>query len=131
MSRTRNFAEVIRSKLAADPKLAEAVAVEALNTDVAMKVYEARTTARLTQKQLAERVGTRQSVISRIEDADYDGHSLNLLQRIARALGLKLRVEFLSPATRKRPLTLSPQPAAARAGRSRRPDRRTAGASRR
>jgi transcriptional regulator with XRE-family HTH domain len=94
MGRTRNFADVIRAKMAADPALAEAVEEESFNADVAMKVYELRTEAELTQKQLAELIDTQQSVISRIEDADYDGHSLGLLRRIARALGRKLRVEF-------------------------------------
>jgi ribosome-binding protein aMBF1 (putative translation factor) len=94
MGRTKNFADVIRAKLAANPDLAEAVEDESSNAHIAMQVYEARTAAGLTQKQLAERVGTQQSVISRIEDADYDGHSLSLLKRIARALGKKLLVEF-------------------------------------
>jgi transcriptional regulator with XRE-family HTH domain len=94
MARTRDFADVIRARLAAEPELAAAVAKEAFNAEIARKIYELRTAAGLTQKQLAERVGTRQSVISRLEDADYDGHSLALLKRIADAVGKKLRVEF-------------------------------------
>ncbi len=94
MGRTKNFADVIRTKLAADPDLAAAVEREAFNADIAMKVYELRTEAKLTQRQLAERVGTTQSVISRLEDADYEGHSLALLKRIAEAVGKGLRVEF-------------------------------------
>jgi transcriptional regulator with XRE-family HTH domain len=97
MARTRDFAEVIRGKLAADPDLAAVVEDESFSADIAMKVYEARMAARLTQKQLAIRVGTHQSVISRLEDADYDGHSLSLLKKIASALGKKLRVEFYAP----------------------------------
>lgn len=49
-----------------------------------------RTEAGLTQSQLAELVGTTQSVISRLEDSDYDGHSLSMLHRIADALEKKL-----------------------------------------
>ncbi|HLN33487.1 MAG TPA: helix-turn-helix transcriptional regulator [Gemmataceae bacterium] len=94
MAETRNFGDIIRDELAADPRPAEEVAIEEFNADLAMKVYEARTAAGLTQKQLAHLVGTQQSVISRIESADYYGRSLTLLQRIARALNLKLRVEF-------------------------------------
>jgi predicted transcriptional regulator len=48
------------------------------------------TAAKLTQKQLAALVGTQQSVISRIEDADYDGHSLTMRKRIAVALKKQL-----------------------------------------
>lgn len=94
MARTRNFADVLRKELAADPALAKRVSEEWFNADIAQKVYDARTGAGLTQKELAERCGTQQSVISRIEDADYDGHSLRLLKRIAEALGRTLRVDM-------------------------------------
>ena len=94
MARTRDFADVIRAKMAADPDLAEAVESASFSADVARKVYEARKSAGLSQKKLAELSGTHQSVISRIEDADYDGHSLKLLQRIAAALDRKLHIEF-------------------------------------
>src|SRR5438132_345183 len=109
MTRTKNFAEVIRAQLSRDEDLAEGVEIESFNADIAMKVYEARREARLTQRQLAERVGTQQSVISRIEDADYDGHSLSLLRRIAKALELSVRIEFYpSPAARRAPQTKKP-----------------------
>jgi transcriptional regulator with XRE-family HTH domain len=49
----------------------------------------------LSQKQLAEKSGTKQSVVSRIEDDNYDGHSLKLLHKIAWALNLKLIVKFV------------------------------------
>jgi transcriptional regulator with XRE-family HTH domain len=49
----------------------------------------------LTQAELAKKVGTTQSVIARLEDAEYKGHSLAMLERIAMACGvaLKLRAE--------------------------------------
>jgi DNA-binding XRE family transcriptional regulator len=99
--RTRNFGDVIRAKLAADAELAKAVEEESFNADIAQKVYDLRTEARLTQKQLADLVGTRQSVISRIEDADYHGHSLTMLRRIATALNRRLKLEFCAKPARK------------------------------
>src|SRR2546423_1557417 len=54
--------------------------------DVARKIVELRTEAGLTQRQLAKLVGTTASVICRLEDADYEGHSLGMLRRIATAL---------------------------------------------
>ena len=56
-----------------------------------------RKKAGLSQQQLAELVGTTQSVISRLEDSDYDGHSLTMLDRIARALGKKLTLTISDP----------------------------------
>ena len=94
MASTKNFEKVIRAKLAEDLDLAVAVEDEAFNANIAMQVYEARTAAGLTQTELAKRAGTVQSVISPIEDADYDGQSLTLLKRIAQALGTKLDVQL-------------------------------------
>ena len=96
MAKTRNFAQVIRKKLANDPDLAAAVELESFNSEIAAEIYEARTEAGITQKQLADRVGTHQSVIARLEAADYDGHSLAMLKRLATALGKRLRVGFFS-----------------------------------
>lgn len=57
-----------------------------INFEVAQMIYDARTKAGLSQSQLAERIGTKQPVIARLEDADYEGHSMTMLQRIAAAL---------------------------------------------
>ena len=94
MSKTKDFAAAIRAMMAKDPALAEAVEKEAVDANVAAMIYRARKAARISQAELARRVGTTQSVISRIEDADYDGHSLTMLHRIAAALGQTLKVEF-------------------------------------
>jgi transcriptional regulator with XRE-family HTH domain len=44
----------------------------------------------MTQKELAARVGTTPSVISRLENDDYDGHSLAMLRRVAAALNRRV-----------------------------------------
>ena len=66
-----------------------------VNAAVAQLIYAARNKAGLSQAQLAERIGTKQSVISRLEDADYEGHSLSMLHRIAAALGQCIEIRFL------------------------------------
>jgi DNA-binding XRE family transcriptional regulator len=68
---------------------------EVINAEIARKIYELRTKAGLTQQQLASRVGTSKSAISRLEDADYDGHSLSMMKRIAEALGKRVEIRFL------------------------------------
>jgi len=67
-----------------------------VNAEVAQLIHDVRTKAKLTQKQLAEIVGTTQSVIARLEDADYEGHSLSMLQRIAASVSKRLEVRFVS-----------------------------------
>jgi DNA-binding XRE family transcriptional regulator len=63
--------------------------------EVARKIYELRKKAGLTQAQLAKLIGTTASVISRLEDADYEGHSLAMLRRIAAALDKRVEIRFV------------------------------------
>jgi len=65
---------------------------------VGQLIYDARVKAKLTQKQLADLIDTDQAVISRLEDADYEGHSLTMLRRIAHALGKRLDIRFVDAA---------------------------------
>jgi len=58
--------------------------------DLALLVREMREEAGLTQTELARMAGTTQSVIARLEDAEYMGHSLGMLERIATACGVGL-----------------------------------------
>ena len=60
--------------------------------DLALLVREMREDEGLTQAELAKKVGTTQSVIARLEDAEYTGHSLTMLERIATACGVALKL---------------------------------------
>jgi ribosome-binding protein aMBF1 (putative translation factor) len=60
--------------------------------DLALLVREMREDADLTQAELAKKVGTTQSVIARLEDAEYTGQSLAMLERIAAVCGVALRL---------------------------------------
>lgn len=77
-----------------DPARNASLERERVNAQVARTIYELRKDAGLSQEELAELVETTQSVISRLEDADYDGHSLTMLQRIAKALSCHLNVNL-------------------------------------
>lgn len=78
-----------------DPGRMEAFDREVFNAQLARKIFELRTRAGLSQRQLAERVGTSASAICRLEDADYEGHSLSVLKRIAEALGQRVEIRFV------------------------------------
>lgn len=93
--KTRSATEILERLTGDDPELREMIAEEAVNAQVARMIYEARVAAGLTQKQLADLVDTQQSTIARLEDADYEGHSLSMLRRIAEALNQKLQVRFV------------------------------------
>ena len=93
--KTRDATKILDRLTGDDPELREMIAEEAVNAQVARMIHDARTAAGLTQKQLADVIGTQQSVIARLEDADYEGHSLSMLRRIAEALDQKLEVRFV------------------------------------
>lgn len=80
-------------------RIASLAEAEASDT-VARKIYQLRKRAGLTQGQLAKLVGTTTSVICRLEDAEYEGHSLAVLRRIAGALNKRVELRFVS-ASRK------------------------------
>ncbi len=65
------------------------------NEEIARKILELRTVAGLTQAQLAKLIGTTASVVCRLEDADYEGHSLAMLRRIADALNHRVEIRFV------------------------------------
>src|SRR6185312_6022188 len=62
---------------------------------VARKLTALRLRAGLTQRQLADLVGTTASAICRLEDAEYEGHSLAMLNRIAAALKQRVEIRFV------------------------------------
>ena len=96
MRKTTDAVEILhRRYVKGDPRREVALQAERVNAEVAAIVHDRRTEAGLTQEELAELVGTTQSVISRLEDADYEGHSLSMLQRIATALRMRLKVSLV------------------------------------
>ncbi len=66
-----------------------------VNLKIAQQIYDLRIETNLTQKDLAEKISTTPSVISRPEGADDDGHSLPMFKKIASVLGKRLKVEFV------------------------------------
>src|SRR5437016_7317448 len=93
---TTDAVEILRRRFVeGNPKMEALVEQERLNAAVAQQLYDLRMQAGLTQKELADLVGTTASVICRLEDADYEGHSLSMLRRIAGALKSRLEVRFI------------------------------------
>lgn len=77
------------------PKMLALLEEERANAEIARTIYELRTKAGLSQRALAKLVGTTASVICRLEDADYEGHSFSLLRRIATALNRRVEIRFV------------------------------------
>ena len=92
--RITDAVEILHRHYVTTPSANKALEEARINSEIARHIYELRHRSKLTQAQLAKRVGTSTSVISRLEDADYTGHSLTMLQRIASALNQRIEFSF-------------------------------------
>lgn len=98
---TTDAVEILhRRYYAGRPERLAALEEARANDNVARKITTLRLQAGLTQRQLAKLVGTTASVICRLESADYEGHSLAMLQRIADALKQRVEIRFV-PASKR------------------------------
>lgn len=85
--------DAYEKELLKKPGFKQAADETALEYQVARAVILTRVKKRMTQKELAIAVGTKQSVISRFESAT-SLPSLSFLKRLADALNTSLRVQF-------------------------------------
>lgn len=83
----------IKARMKGDPAYAAMVQEEFDRLELARKVRQAREAKGLSQEKLAQLVGTKQPAIARLEN----GRAIpgfDLLKRIARAVGMRLEIEF-------------------------------------
>ena len=91
----RGFDEELREELK-DPEFRHSFAQAGEAWNLSIQLADLRRKKGLTQAQLAEMVGTQQQNIARIENPAYTGHTLSLLRRVAKALDMVLRVQFIT-----------------------------------
>ena len=82
-------------KLLSNEKFRKDFEREYRNLVISEKIAELRHKANLTQEELAKRIHTTKSAISRYESNNYEGYSVSLLERIAVACGADLRIGFV------------------------------------
>ena len=92
---TTDGMKILDRMIGDDADLREMCEQATVNAHVAQVIYDARTEAGLSQTELARMIGTTQSVISRLEDADYEGHSLSMLSRVAQALDREVKIDLV------------------------------------
>ena len=76
-----------------DKEFSDAYSSLAVEFAVAKSIIQARTKAHLTQQEIAEKIGTTQSVIARLESGKVTP-SVSTLQKIAIATHTKLSINF-------------------------------------
>jgi len=82
------------AKKLADTEFRKAFEIEYEKLTIGEQITKLRLSANLTQAELADRVGTTASAISRYENAEYDKYEIQTLRKIASACGAELKITF-------------------------------------
>ena len=93
--KTSDAVKILKGRYAKTTKAKQALEQARASAEIARRLYELREEAGLTQAELARLVGTSRTVITRLEDDDYDGHSLTMLRRVASALNQRVELSFV------------------------------------
>ena len=93
MKQKTNFDTYLEDQLK-DPDFATRFRKAGEAWDVALQLAALRKESGLSQKELANLVGTSQQQISRLESPSYEGHSLSMLRRVSEVLGATIHVQI-------------------------------------
>ncbi len=93
--KTENFTAYMDKRLGADAALDAAFQRELARLKLANQIVAARQKRHLSQRALAERIGTKQPTVARMERADYTGYTVTTLAKIAAATGAMLDVRIV------------------------------------
>ena len=85
--------EDVKAKLLQNPELKKEFDDLKVIYDIKKEIIRLRLSQGLSQKDLAQKVGTRQSAISRLENGEYNP-SVEFLSKVAHALGKNISISF-------------------------------------
>jgi ribosome-binding protein aMBF1 (putative translation factor) len=88
-----SFREDLARRLS-DPEFEREFREARERASLGLKIARVRTARGMSQAQLAAKLNTTQSVVSRFESADYSGHKVETLRRVAEALDLDLVLDL-------------------------------------
>lgn len=95
-----NFKE-FKKQMLSNPEIREEYDALEAEFDIIQALIDARKKQNITQKELSERTGITQADISRIEKGTRNP-SLEMVKRLCRGLGMRLKVEYVSNVKRNR-----------------------------
>ncbi len=96
MSNYRDY----KNKILQNPEVKAEYDALQLEYDIIQAMIDARNEQNLTQKELSARTGITQADISRIENGTRNP-SLKMLKKLARGLGMQIKLEFISTPDRE------------------------------
>ncbi len=94
MARLKSF-DKVRKEWLKDPQVREEYDALGPEFQIAAEIIRARMKAKVTQVELARRIGTKSTAISRLESPNYGKVSISTLRKVANALDCELEVHLL------------------------------------
>lgn len=95
MTKTKSALKILEGLVGEDPDLCEAIDREEILAHIAQLVFDSREQAAITRAELAALVGAAESEIAQLEEAVYEGNSLAMLNKVAKALNKRLEINFV------------------------------------
>ena len=89
------FREALKERLK-DPEFVHEYKALEPEYEIIKQIIKSRIEQNITQKELADRIGIKQSNISRLESGNYNP-SLEFLKKVASGLGKEVHIEFREP----------------------------------
>lgn len=77
------------------PEMLAMLEEERANAHIARRIYDLREEAGLTQPELARLIGATTRIIRQLEDGDYDGNYLSMLNRVAAVLQRRVEIRLV------------------------------------
>ena len=102
MAKRKTLLDELHEEVAANPVMNETYQRELARLEIANQILQARQRAHMSQAELAERIGTKQTGVARMERAGYAGFTVSTLAKIAVATGRQLEVRLRPKAAAKR-----------------------------
>jgi len=81
-----------------DPQFRRSYDRERRGVYLSYRILKLREQLGLSQKAMAQRMGTSQQAVARLESGEYEGFTLKTLEKVAEALGAQLIIDLRKPA---------------------------------
>ncbi len=95
MAKRKTLMDEIHEELRGNRALNAVYQRELTRLQLADQIARVREKRKLSQAQLAKRIGTQQSAVARMEQSTYQGYTVATLAKIAAAVGKHLEVRFV------------------------------------
>lgn len=96
IKKTDDAIAMINNLIAQDSQMQEMIEESYINAEIGQLIYDTRIKEQVTAKELADRIGIQESVILDLEEGDYEGNALIILEKVAKVFYQKIQVQSVS-----------------------------------